>query len=223
MDDVIYLRVSTKEQSLQQQMRDIKTLKPKKDCLIFKEEASAYKENVKRPEFEKIYDMVKSGRVKSIYVWSLDRIFRNRKRLVEFLTACKVYKVDVFSYNEKWLLKIRQMGKPFDEIIYNLMVELLSWIAEEDSKLQSNRVKKSVKKNRKGITVSTNGKKWGRKPFPKQTIDRVLKLHKEQFSIREIAKRVNIYDKNRNEKLISRSAVHKIINDFKNKYNVLKA
>jgi DNA invertase Pin-like site-specific DNA recombinase len=90
------------------------------------------------------------------------------------------------------------------------MINLLGWMGESESAKKSARVKMAVVKKEKG-TYSYKGKKWGRKPFPKQTIDRVLDLHRQNKSIREIADLVMVYDKNNNAKKISKSGVHKII------------
>jgi DNA invertase Pin-like site-specific DNA recombinase len=105
------------------------------------------------------------------------------------------------------------MPPPFDEVMYNLMLEIIGWIAEEQSSTKSIRVKLAVRKGVKG-TYSHKGNKWGRKAFPKQTIDRVIKLHKDGTSIRNISSLVKVYDKNNNPRNISKSSVHKIVTDF---------
>ena len=66
-------------------------------------------------------------------------------------------------------------------------------------------------KHTAGVTVSYKGNKWGRKSLPKQTISRVLGLHGEGKSIRQIAAAVQVYDKNNNGRPISVGAVHKIL------------
>jgi DNA invertase Pin-like site-specific DNA recombinase len=106
------------------------------------------------------------------------------------------------------------MPPPFDEVMYDLMLNIIGWIAEEESSTKSKRVKMAIKKDITG-TYSHKGNKWGRKAFPKQTLDRVIKLHKEGESLRSIASKVNVYDKNRNARNISKSSVQKIISDFK--------
>ena len=206
----IYIRTSTEEQTPEIQLGDISTLIPLEDAIVFTEQLSAWKESTIRPEFEKLKALIKRRNVETIYVWSLDRLFRNRKRLIEFLSLCKNYDVSVVSYNQKWLAAIQQMQQPWNEIVYDLMLQVVGWIAEDESKLKSNRVKMSVRKSDKG-TFSYKGKRWGRKPLPKQTVNRVLEEYNLGKSIREIAKCVSVYDKNNKEKNISIGAVHKII------------
>ncbi|MGH2643953.1 MAG: recombinase family protein, partial [Chitinophagaceae bacterium] len=180
------------------------------NAIIFKEQNSAWKENVKRPEFEGVISMIKSRKLNSIYVWNLDRIYRNRKKLIEFLTLCRNYGTRVFSFNQQWLDSIQQMDAPFNEIIFDLMLQIIGWIAEDESTTKSKRVKMAVRV-RNGHTVSYKGNKWGRKPFPRQTISRVMQYHSEGKSIRQIAKLVQVYDRCNNGRPISKSAVHKII------------
>jgi len=206
----IYIRTSTEEQTPEIQLGDISTLIPLEDAIVFTEQLSAWKESTIRPEFEKLKALIKRRNVETIYVWSLDRLFRNRKRLVEFLSFCKNYDVSVVSYNQKWLSAIQQMEQPWNEIVYDLMLQVVGWIAEDESKLKSNRVRMAVRKSDKG-TYSYKGKRWGRKPLPKQTVNRVLEEYNLGKTIRQIAKSVRVYDKNNKEKNISIGAVHKII------------
>lgn len=212
MDNAIYLRTSTDDQTPQLQLRDIATLVRIEDAILLEETVSAWKDNVARPAFDNLKALIKSRKVSSLYVWHLDRIYRNRKRLVEFLSLCRNYGVSVFSFNQKWIVSIQQMDAPFNEIMFDFMLQIIGWIAEDESTTKSNRVRMSVRKTEEG-TFSHKGNKWGRKAMPKQTVTRVLELHKAGNSIRAIASEVQIYDKNKNGKPISKSAVHKIIVD----------
>jgi len=94
------------------------------------------------------------------------------------------------------------------------MIQQAGEQAEEESRKKSERVKLAVRKE-SGITKSYKGNKWGRKNLTKQTIKKVIQLKKEnpKLSIREISKQISYYDKNNNSKNISRSAVHKILNE----------
>ena len=212
--NAIFIRCSTENQTPELQLNDILSMNPPSDAVIYREQLSAWKENIKRPEFEKILSKIRSRQISTLYVWNLDRLYRNRKRLVEFLALCHRCNVKVFSYNQKWLDSIMTMDEPFNEIMYNLMLQILGWIGESESTTKSNRVKMAVK-HTAGVTVSYKGNKWGRKSLPKQTISRVLGLHSEGKSIRQIAAAVQVYDKNNNGRNISVGAVHKILAESK--------
>jgi len=209
--EVVYIRCSTPDQEPQLQLNDINLdLKPSIEALILKENISAWKEKTERPEFKRLEKLIRENKVKTLYVWNIDRIYRNRKKLVAFFALCKIYKVKVRSYCQKWLDGLYHTPEPFDEIIMDLFISLLGWIAESESNDKSSRIKMAIRK-KNNTTYSYKGNLWGRKPFPTNTINRVLELHQNGLSIREIAKNVTVYDKNNNGRVISKSAVHKIL------------
>ncbi len=209
--EVVYIRCSTPDQQPQLQLNDINVqFTPTKDSLILEESISAWKENTPRPQFKRLEQLIRDNKVKTLYVWNLDRIYRNRKKLVAFFALCKIYKVKVRSYCQKWLDSLYHTPEPFDEIFMDLFINILGWIAESESSDKSSRIKMAVRK-KNSATYSYKGNLWGRKPFPTNTINRVLELHNLGLSIREIAKKVTVYDKNNNGRDISKSAVHKIL------------
>ncbi len=211
---VAYIRTSTIEQTPELQIADIKTLLSTEPDLILQEQVSAFKNNLIRPMFEELKKLIRNRTVASVYVWHLDRIFRNRKKLVEFLSFCKNYQVQVFSYNQKWLNAIQEISPPFNEIMYDLMLQIIGFMAEDESQTKSKRVKMAVRRTSAG-TVSYKGNRWGRKGLTKQTLEKVITLFQSGISIRNIASAVKIYDSNNNARNISKSAVHKIIAEFK--------
>jgi DNA invertase Pin-like site-specific DNA recombinase len=213
MNSYVYIRCSTGEQTPELQLNDISTMVNIESVEIHIEQVSAYKDNIKRPVFDAIRNDIKKGNVSILYVWHLDRIFRDRKKLLDFLSFCRLHKTKVLSYNQKFLEVFLTMPSPFDEALYDLMLQVIGWIAEEESTTKSKRVKLAVRKDVNG-TYSHKGNKWGRKAFPKMTIDRVLKLHNEGNSLRNISSQIKVYDKNNNSRNISKSSVHKIISTF---------
>ena len=211
--NISYIRTSTKEQEPELQIADILKLCPSNELIFFKEKLSAWKENVKRPVFTEVISLIKTGRVTDLYVWDLDRIFRNRLRLKEFFLLCKIHNTKIHSANQAWLSEINSIPPPFNDMVFELLVNLFGWIGEEESTKKSNRIKNAIIKKENCFTVSYKGNRWGRKSFPKQTISRVLELANTGLSIREIASQVTVFDKNRNERKISKSAVHKILTE----------
>src|ERR1700741_1941547 len=208
-----YIRCSTAEQQPNLQIKDIDSI-CKSPHDIYKENESAWADNVSRPVFNSVVDLIKKGKITDLYVWDLDRIQRNRKRLMEFFLLCKTFNCRIHSYRQKWLEDINSIPEPFNEIVMDLLINITGWMAQDESQKKSERVRLAVKRKKGGKAFSYKGNKWGRKPLPKQTVDRVIELHKEGKSIRAIASIVRIYDKNNNDKLISKSAVHKIIVEF---------
>ena len=196
-------------------MKDIVTNFELTNYNIIEEQDSAYKENSKRVEFEKLKKLMCANKVAELYVWDLDRLFRNRKRLIEFLQLCNHTKTSLFSFNQKWLQSIQNIQEPFNEIMFDLMIQIMGWLAEDESKKKSNRVKMAVVKKDDKPTVSYKGNRWGRKPLSKQVVNKIMELHKSGCSIRQIASQVYVYDSNKNGTTISVGAVHKTISSFK--------
>jgi DNA invertase Pin-like site-specific DNA recombinase len=210
-DDIIFIRTSTIEQTPELQLGDITRAFNPSSYIILEERESAFKENSKRYEFERLKKLIASNKVNVLYVWDLDRLFRNRKRLISFLELCKNYNTKIYSYNQQWLTKLQEILPPFNEIMYEFMLQIMGWIAEEESIKKSNRVKMAVRKNTNGITFSYKGNKWGRKTLSKQVTTKVKELKDLGLSIRQIAAQVMVYDKSNNGRNISKSAVHKIL------------
>ncbi len=209
---ILYIRTSTEEQHPENQIKDCESLLDGQYTLI-EEKQSAYKDNKERKGFEKSKKLIKSGSIKHFVVWDLDRIYRNRKKLIEFFQYCKVYSCEIHSFNQQWLEQLHDIPEPFNEIMHGLMLNLMGWMAEDESKKKSSRVKLAVRKRKGKPTKSYKGNKWGRKSISKQKITKIKNCIKEnpKMSLRNIAKEVGL----------SKSAVHKYIHQIQIK-KVLK-
>ena len=103
------------------------------------------------------------------------------------------------------------MPEPFNEMMKDLMLQVVSWIAEEESIKKSQRVKIAVRRDG-GITKSYKGNKWGRKSLSPNVINQIKELRFKGNSITQITKEVFYWDKNNNKRFVSRAVVHKVIN-----------
>jgi DNA invertase Pin-like site-specific DNA recombinase len=215
METIIYIRTSTEEQEPENQIKSCQKLS-KGEYELLQDKQSAFTDKKDREKFELAKKLIKSGKIKHFIVWDLDRIYRNRIKLKEFFQFCKIHKCNIHSVNQQWLEQLNNIPEPFNEIMHDLMLNLMGWLAEDESKKKSERVRLAVRKQ-KGITKSYKGNKWGRKPLGKKSVEEILRLYKEGKSMREISEEVFYWDKNNNKKQISKSAVHKIINENKDK------
>jgi len=197
----ILIRTSTEYQNPENQLRDCQSINTYGDADIVKEQTSAWSDK-ERPQLIQLKKDISLRYVNHLIVWDLDRLFRNRKKLIEFFKFCKIYDCQIHSFRQTWLEELNKIPAPFDEIMHGLMLQIMGWLAEEESKKKSDRVK---------IAYNNRTQKWGRKPIGKKTEEEVIKLHKEGKSIREISSTVVYWDKQRNSHNVSKSAVHKII------------
>jgi len=219
----LYARVSTKKQSEQEQIPSIINgfNLNESNCIIFKEEVSAWsiEKESKRLELLKLKKVIENREINKLYIWDLDRLYRNREKTKEFYNLCSFNGVEVYSLNQTWINDFADLKAKFPENfkflidhISNLLLDVYTQSAEDESTKKSERVKLKVKKCDDGITRSTNGKKWGRRKLPARVIEEVLNYSKEKKSMRWIAGNVYYYDKNNNKKNLSVGKVHQIIN-----------
>ncbi len=216
-DTIIYIRTSTDDQEPRNQIKACETIL-NKEYELFEDRQSAFTDLKDRIGFEKAKKLIKSGRIKHFVVWDLDRIYRNRVRLKQFFEFCKLYKCSIHSGNQQWLEQLNEIPEPFNEIMHELMLNLMGWLAEDESKKKSERVKLAIKK-KDGVTKSYKGNKWGRKPISKQMTIKIIELGKQGLTARKIAAREDIFqwNKTNNKKPIGKSTVHKIIAENRGK------
>lgn len=184
--DVIYLRTSTDEQDPENQLSDVLLIAPK-DSEVLREYGSAWKDDVKhRKTFSSILDSVKKGRLSSINVWDLDRLYRNRVLCADFLRLCQLKGVVVRSYRQPWLQEFENLPGTMGDMLREVLVQIFSWMAEEESRKKSERVKAAFqRKKRYG-----RAEDWGRPSLPEETVAEIRSLLAEGLSYREVRRRV---------------------------------
>jgi len=237
----LYERTSTKDQNPQLQHKDNINFCKSRNlniAMTFSEKLSAYKNEGnldKRKEWNKCVESAKQNK-RDIVLWKYDRCFRNRKEFYIFMREMfEIHNLKVYSVTEPSILSLWNMVKTFDNVqnemiknflkgiikeIWKLLIQQAGETAEEESKKKGERVKLAIRKQN-GITKSYKGNKWGRKSLSKNVIKEVIKKHKLGMSIRQIAQSVCYWDKNNNQKFISKSAVHKILQQENSNNNLV--
>lgn len=200
MKTIIYLRTSTEDQNPENQLKDCLSINNYGDAGQLIDKQSAWKDNKERKSFDALRKMIFKKRVDHLIVWDLDRIYRNRKKLKEFFELCKISNCKIHSFRQQWLEEMNNIQPPFNEIIHNLMLQIMGWLAEEESTKKSERVKSAIRK-KGGVTISYKGNKWGRKALSTQKMNQLRELSTQGKSLREMARELNI----------SKSVVHKYI------------
>jgi len=218
MATAIYIRTSTNEQTPELQLTACHGINPMfLDAEVYQDQQSAWKEHIDRPGFNQLKTDIKLHRIQDLVVWDLDRLFRNRTNLINFFVFCKQYNCKIHSYRQNWLEQIIQMPPPWDEIIHSLMLQIMGWLAEEESTKKSERIRMAMRKDEEGVTRSYKGKIWGRKALSKVAVNKILEMASLGISVREISRRVFYSDSSNNMRPVSKSTVHKVIQDNKPK------
>jgi|SRR3972149_5156063 len=212
-ENIIYIRTSTEEQNPENQLKDCIEFSKKlsiEDFEILEDKVTGWTE-IERESFDKIKLAIDHGNIKSLIVWDIDRIYRNRKRLIAFFELCKIKKCNIFSFRQDWLQEINKMPPPFNEMMHSLMLQVMGWIAEEESTKKSQRVKISVRRKEGEPTKSYKGNKWGRKSISPKIMEQIKQLRDKGLSYSQICKEVSYNDKNNNKKQVSKTLVNKVL------------
>ena len=136
MKAVIYARVSTEEQTVENQLPALeKWIADRGHTLIeiYREDESAWKAGHQK-ELARLLDDLRSGRMKVdiVLVWALDRLSRlGATAILNLVDTFKAYGVTVISLQEPWTEAPGAIG----EILY----AITGWVAKMESQRRSER------------------------------------------------------------------------------------
>jgi len=141
---VIYARVSKAEEGIQDPYNQITPLKKMAESLsydltkIYIDRASGGDSN--RPSFQEMLDDARHRRFKVVLIWSLDRI--SREGMIQTLSYIKTLEkngICIKSLQESWL-------DTSDKFMGQLLIAIFSWVAQQERRRISERVKAGLKK-----------------------------------------------------------------------------
>jgi len=153
MKTALYLRVSTNEQSTDNQLPQLKAYAASKGydiVAVYSENESAWR-NGHQAELSRLLDDIRSGKRKYdlVLVWSLDRLSRlGPLAVLTLIDTFKTYGVKVESLQEPFT----SLPYGFDSVIYSF----LAWVAKFESDRRSERTKAGLAR------AVANGKTLGR-------------------------------------------------------------
>jgi DNA invertase Pin-like site-specific DNA recombinase len=154
MRKFFYARVSSKDQSLERQIASAKEIDID-DEYIFIEKASG--KDFKRPEYQLMKRIFRNGDI--LYIKSLDRLGRSKQMILdEWRELTRVKYIDIVVLDMPLLntSKYKDMSG-FETLISDLILQLLSYMAEDEHKRIKERQEEGIK-----IALS-KGIKFGRK------------------------------------------------------------
>ncbi|NLE94375.1 MAG: recombinase family protein [Dehalococcoidia bacterium] len=156
----IYVRVSTEEQSLENQLTMLRTYALSHDMRVvevYQEEESAWRGNRQR-EFARLMKDAQRNHFSVVLVWALDRL--SRQGPLTILTRVHqlgFHGVDLISLQEPWT-EMRSEVKP-------LLYSLMGWVAEQESRRISERTKAGMERARaQGAKIGRPKGRKDRKP-----------------------------------------------------------
>ncbi len=178
MKVALYVRVSTKDQSVDMQLNDLERYSRERSFNVFK----VYKDNgisgttESRPALNELMNDAKKRKFDIVLVWLFDRFARSTKHLVNALYEFRNLGIDFISYQENI-----DTSSPLGEAIFTI----ISAMAKLERDIIAERVKGGLRR------AKANGKRLGR---PKHTVDteKVVEHRKQNKSTRQIASEMNL-------------------------------
>src|SRR6202795_797908 len=183
----IYARVSTKDQSCELQVRDLRSFWAARGFDLVREYVDVGQSGVKdsRPELNKLMDDARKRQFDAIVVWRFDRFARSTKHLLSALEEFRSLGIQFISYQE---------NIDTSSALGQALFTIVSAVAQLERDLIRERVSAGIRNAR------ANGKKLGR-PHVKANLEEILQLRAEGYSLRKIAAKLGIGDATVRERL----------------------
>lgn len=188
MKTVIYSRVSTEEQNLENQIEQLQEYANRQNWEIVEvitDICSGGKSAEERQGLKKVFDMARKKQFDVLLFWSLDRFSREGSRqTLEYLTKLDSYKVKWQSYSEEY---ISSLG-----IFADAIISLMACLAKQERIRISERTKA-------GLARIRGKKTLGRPKVANDT--RIKELRSQGYTLVKIASECGI----------SQTRVHQIL------------
>lgn len=181
MKVAIYARVSHQTQDYEMQLQELQALADRSGyevVEIYAEKISGTKANADRPELKRMMKDAKWRRFQKVLVWSVDRLGRSMKNLVDVLTELRDLKIDILA-QQQGIDTGTQMGA--------MMFSFISIFSEFETNLRRERQMLGIQKARAA------GKTWGgRKATSDEKLEKIRTMKRKGFTVREICKKLRV-------------------------------
>jgi DNA invertase Pin-like site-specific DNA recombinase len=174
----IYARVSTKDQSCEMQLRDLRSYCEARGFITPAEYTDVGQSGAKdsRPELNRLMEDTRKRRLDGVLVWRFDRFARSTKHLLMALEEFRSLGVQFISYQENM-----DSSSPLGQALFTIVAA----VAQLERDLIRERVNAGIRNARAA------GKQLGR---PKRIVDRerISKMRADGVSLREISEQLGI-------------------------------
>ena len=180
MRTAIYLRVSTAQQTVENQQKQLETLVNSRNWSIFQvyKDEGISGDSKDRPAFNQMINDAKCGKFDCILVFQLSRLGRSLNQIVQTITELDQANVGVYSMSE-------HISTMEDNPYGKVTLAIFAALAEVELGLIRERVRAGVKR------AQDNGTVFGR-PFKGFDLNKALAMKEEGMSIRKIAKALSV-------------------------------
>jgi DNA invertase Pin-like site-specific DNA recombinase len=178
---VLYLRVSTIDQTTANQERELREVATRMGCEIVKvykdHGISGAKGRDKRPAFDALCRDAAQRKFDVVMAWSVDRLGRSLQDLVGFLSELHALKVDLF---------LHQQGLDTTTPAGKAMFQMMGVFAEFERSMIQERVRAGLAR------AKSEGKQLGRPPIAPEIEQRIRDALRARESMRKIAARLGV-------------------------------
>jgi DNA invertase Pin-like site-specific DNA recombinase len=182
---VLYLRVSTLDQTTANQERELREIAGRTGCEIIKvykdHGISGAKGRDKRPAFDALCRDAARREFDMVMAWSVDRLGRSLQDLVAFLSELHALKIDLF---------LHQQGLDTTTPGGKAMFQMLGVFAEFERAMIQERVRAGLARARAHGTKS--GNPVGRPPIAETLVERIREARSGGLSVRATAEKFGL-------------------------------
>ena len=180
----IYLRVSSTKQDTASQEPDLNAWERSQvgvEVLRFSEKVSG--RAAERPEWEKLYELIRKRRISELVVWRLDRLGRSASGLTKLFDELQEFGVNLVSLRD---------GIDLSTAAGRMMAGVLASVAQFETEIRQERIQAGIEAAKK------KGKRWGGRPkgirtkVTEQHIKLCHGMNSEGVPVAEIAKTLNL-------------------------------
>lgn len=181
MKVAIYARVSTVDQDYEMQLQELQALADRSGwevVEVYAEKISGTKKTEDRPELKRLMKDARWRKFQKVLVWSVDRLGRSMKNLVDVLTELRDLKIDIFA-QQQGIDTGTQMGA--------MMFSFISIFSEFETNLRRERQILGIQK------ALASGKTWGgRQPTSQEKIERIRAMRAKGATVRAICQKIKV-------------------------------
>ena len=178
---VLYLRVSTVDQTTANQERELSEVAGRMSCKIVKvykdHGISGAKGREKRPAFDALCRDASARQFDVVMAWSVDRLGRSLQDLVAFLAELHSAKIDLYLY---------QQGLDTTTPAGKAMFQMLGVFAEFERSIIQERVRAGLQRAKR------EGKRLGRPPIADKLAERIRAARAGGMSVRKTAAKIDV-------------------------------
>lgn len=175
-----YARVSTREQNLDRQFESLERYVDKENIYFDKQSGK----DMNRKQYQELKKAVKKG--DEIYFHELDRLGRNKEEMIREIKSFKENGVVVRILDVPTTMVKIEGQEWVVEMINNILIEVLSSVAENERKKIRNRQQEGIK------IALEKGVKFGRDSISKEIIENAKNIVRSGGSVASACKKVGI-------------------------------